>query len=191
MGAMTAHEPHEAATAYNKMAMDRGWKSVCHAALTFQRPELCELLDIWHGLIRHDRLPSRKDLTPRILRAHLPNVAIYERVTAGARERYRARVMGQRFTEVLGNYIGKFFDEAMPPELAMRWESAPRAALLAQAPLRFVSRSETAGKGHITGEYLLAPLLGDDETANTVLSCGFFGPTHNSHHARAALNAVR
>jgi hypothetical protein len=96
--------------------------------------------------------------------------------------------MGQRFTEVLGNYIGKFFDEAMTPEQAFRWAAAPRAALLAHAPLRFVSRSETAGKGHITGEYLLAPLLGDDETANTVLSCGFFGPTHKSDHARTALS---
>src|SRR5690348_12098749 len=161
---MTAHEPHEAAAAYNKLALSHGWKSVCHAALTFQRSELCDLLEIWHGLIRHDRLPRRKDLTPRILRAHLPNVAIYERVPAGTQERYRARVMGQRFTEVLGNYIGKFFDEAMAPEQAMRWEAAPRAALQAHAPLRFISRSETAGKGYITGEYLLAPLLGDDET---------------------------
>ncbi|MGN6516873.1 MAG: PAS domain-containing protein [Rhizomicrobium sp.] len=186
---MNAHEPHEAASAYNRMANERGWKSVCHSALTFQRPELCELLEIWHGLIRHDRLPSRRDLTPRLLRAHLPNVAIYERVMDGGRERYRARVMGQRFTEVLGNYIGKFFDEAMPPEQAARWQAAPHAALVAHGPLRFVSRSETAGKGHITGEYLLAPLLSDDETANTVLSCGFFGPTFQIQGARSALGA--
>lgn len=186
---MNAHEPHEAAAAYNKLAKEHGWKSACYAALTFQRPELCDLLEIWHGLIQQDCLPGRKDLTPRLLRAHLPNVAIYERVMEGAQERYRARVMGQRFTEVLGNYIGKFFDEAMPAEQAARWQAAPHAALVAQAPLRFVSRSETAGKGYITGEYLLAPLLGDDGLANTVLSCGFFGPTFQNRNAQPALGA--
>lgn len=181
---MDTRDPHDAAAAYNRLAKEEGWQSICYAALTFQRQELCDVLEIWNGLAHADRLPRRRDLTPQLLRAHLPNVAIYEFVEDGNRRRYRARVMGTRFNEVLGDFTGKFFDEEMPPQLAKRWHAAPDAALAACTPLRFVSRSETANKGHITGEYLLAPLLGDDGAANTVLSCGFFGATHPAHGAQ-------
>ena len=175
---MTTCDPHDAAAAYNRLAKEEGWQSTCHAALTFQRQELCELLEIWHGLAHADRLPRRKDLTPNLLRAYLPNISVYEFVEAGDERRWRARVMGTRFNEVLGDFTGKFFEDAMPARLARRWNAAPDATLAARAPLRFVSRSETANKGYITGEYLMAPLLGDDAAANTVLSCGFFGSTH-------------
>ena len=132
------------------------------------------MLEIWNWLATENGVPRRKSLTPRLLRTHLANVAIYECVEDG---RWRARLMGQRFTEVLGNFAGKFFDEVMTPSLVTRWHAAPQAAIDARVPLRFVSRSETAGKGHITGEYLVAPLAGDDGDVNTVLSCGIFGAT--------------
>jgi len=174
---MQTRDPHEAAAAYNRLAKEEGWQSVCHASLTFQRPELCELLEIWHDLATPKSFPNRKSLTPQLLRAYLPNIAIYEYVEREKCRRYRARLMGTRFNEVLGDFTGKFFDEAMQPHLAKRWQAAPEATLTAHAPLRFVSRSETANKGYITGEYLMAPVLGDDGAANTVLSCGFFGAT--------------
>ena len=177
---MTFRDPHEAAAAYNSLAKEQGWQSVCHTVLAFERPELRDVLKIWQELASAGRLPRRRDLTPQLLRAHLPNVAIYEYVETEGRRRYRARVMGTRFNEVLGDYTGKFFEDVMPPHLAKRWHAAPEATLAAHAPLRFVSRSETANKGHITGEYLMAPLLGDDGIANTVLSCGFFGATFPS-----------
>ncbi|HSM95971.1 MAG TPA: PAS domain-containing protein [Rhizomicrobium sp.] len=175
---MDTRDPHEAAAAYNRSAKEQSWQSVCHAALSFQRRELCALLEIWQSLAQPGRFPRRKDFTPGLLRAYLPNVAIYESIEAEGRRRWRARVMGTRFNEVLGDFTGRFFDDVMPPHIARRWHATPDAALAAGAPLRFVSRLETANRGYITGEYLVAPLLGDDAEANTVLSCGFFGATH-------------
>ena len=87
------------------------------------------------------------------------------------------RVMGARFGSVMGDFGGKFFDEAVPPQFLARWHAAPDAVLEAVAPLRFVSRSETVGKAFLTGEYLLAPLVGDGGAVDTAICGAVFGPT--------------
>jgi hypothetical protein len=175
---MDRPSPHDPAGQYNTLADCEGWHSICFADLNFASAKLNALLAIWRGLADENQIPKRKDLTPQRLRAYLSDIAIYERVTElDGRERWRARVMGAKFSSVMGNYNGKFFDEVIPAKFLKRWYAAPNATLAARVPLRFVSRSETADKGFITGEYLMAPLIGDDGGLNTVLSAGEFGPT--------------
>jgi hypothetical protein len=176
---MTMHVSLDAADAYNALAEREGWQSRCHRTLTFQQPQMHALLDIWRGLASDvGGIPRRKDLTPQKLRAHLADIGIYERLnTSSGEPRYRVRVMGARFGAVLGNFTGRYFDEAIPPQFQKRWRTAPDTVMAAAEPLRFVSRSETAGKGHITGEYLMCPLRGDDGTVNTALSSAIFEAT--------------
>jgi hypothetical protein len=163
---------------YNSLAQSEGWHSICFSVSTFEHPELNALLSIWRNLAKDAGIPRRKDLTPQLLRAHLASIAIYEQHAAPDRSvRYRVRVMGVRFTSVLGNLNGKYFDEAVPRQHLARWHAAPDAVIAARAPLRFISRSETANKDFITGEYLVAPLIGDSGEVNTVLSAAAFGPT--------------
>lgn len=169
---------HDPAGTYNTLADREGWHSICFGDLNFASAKLNALLAIWREAAHDDAIPSRKALTPQKLRAYLSDIAIYERSTGlDGGERWRARVMGEKFTSIMGNYNGKFFDEAMPAKFLNRWYAAPNAVLAARVPMRFVSRSETAGKGFITGEYLVAPLIGDDRVLNTVLSAAEFGPT--------------
>lgn len=176
---MDRSTPLESCGLYNALADREGWHSICFADTNCSNARLNALLSIWQDLPREDRIPRRKDLTPQLLRAYLTDIAIYERLTGSdSRERWRVRIMGGKFTEVLGDFNGKYFDEAVPPQHLARWRAAPEAVLEARAPLRFVSRSETAGKGFITGEYLMAPLRGDNDALNTVLSAGAFGPTY-------------
>jgi hypothetical protein len=175
---MDRSPPLESCAIYNALADQKGWHSICFADTTFANPKLNALLAIWRGLPAGDGVPRRRDLTPQVLRAYLTDVAIYERLTGpDGRERWRVRVMGGKFTEVLGDFNGRYFDEAVPPQHLERWRAAPEIVLHARAPLRFVSRSETADKGFITGEYLMAPLLGDNDALNTVLSAAAFSPT--------------
>jgi len=170
--------PHDPAGAYNALADLEGWHSICFADLNFASAKLNTLLAIWRGASHESAIPLRKDLTPQKLRTHLSDIAIYERLTElDGHERWRVRVMGAKFTSVMGSYNGKFFDEVIPAKFLKRWYAAPNATLATRVPLRFVSRSETAGKGFITGEYLMAPLVGDDGALNTVLSAAEFGPT--------------
>ncbi|HVU20320.1 MAG TPA: PAS domain-containing protein [Rhizomicrobium sp.] len=176
---MSLSPPIESCVIYNALANREGWHSICFAEAAFASAKLNALLAIWRGLPAEDGIPRRKDLTPQMLRAYLTDIAIYERVVGpDGRPHWRVRVMGGKFTEVLGDFNGKYFDEVLPPQHRARWRAAPEAVLSARAPLRFVSRSETAGKGFITGEYLMAPLRGDNDALNTVLSAGVFGPTY-------------
>lgn len=173
---MTHDQARDAATRYNALAQREGWHSFCSVAVTFESEELNDLHAIWRTLAGNG-IPARKSLTPQVLRAHLADVAIYERTEAlDGNVRWRIRVMGDRMCEVLGNFNGKFFNEAVAPKFLRRWQAAPDAALDARTPLRFVSRFEAAGKGYLTGEYLVAPLAGDDGGLNTVLSGAAFGP---------------
>ncbi|HUB84539.1 MAG TPA: PAS domain-containing protein [Rhizomicrobium sp.] len=176
---MTMHVSLHPADAYNALAEREGWQSRCHRTLTFQQPQMHALLDVWRGLAAEaNGIPRRKDLTPQKLRAHLSDIGIYERLTAPSGEpRYRVRVMGARFGAVLGNFTGRYFDDVIPPHYRKRWHAGPDTVLAAAEPLRFVSRSETAGKGYMTGEYLMCPLLGDDGSVNTALSSAIFEAT--------------
>jgi hypothetical protein len=166
------------ADTYNALAEREGWQSRCYRTLVFQHPQIQALLEICVLAAETGGIPRRKDLGPQRLRGHLADVAIYERLTeASGHPRYRARVMGERFAAVMGNFSGRYFDEAIPAQFLKRWYAAPDTILAAKEPLRFISRSETAGKGYMTGEYLMCPLSGDDGTVNTVLSSAIFEAT--------------
>lgn len=161
---------------YNARARSEGWPSLCDAALGFDRTEFHVLTAMWRSFATV-QLPSRKDFTPRSLKALLRNVAIYERVVNG-RVRYRVRLMGTAFAEVMGDLSGKFLDEAIPAPHLHRWEAALDAATEAGAPLRFVSRTDTVDKPFLVGEYFEAPILTDDGSPGMILAAGMFAPRH-------------
>jgi hypothetical protein len=163
----------EASEKFNARARNEGWASICDASLAFQRMEFRLLLATWHDCGGEDHLPSRRAVTPHKLKSLLRNIAIYERVTNG-RVRYRVRVMGSAFTEVMGELSGRFLDEALPDEHVPRWHAALDTALEAGAPLRFLSRADMACKSFLVGEYFEAPLLDDNGAPTMILAGGHF-----------------
>ncbi|HSC18363.1 MAG TPA: PAS domain-containing protein [Rhizomicrobium sp.] len=166
----------EASERYNARARAEGWASVCDAELAFQRLEFRVLIATWRA-IAANHMPSRRDFTPRNLKSLLRNVAIYERVTNG-KVRWRVRLMGTAFSDVMGDLTGKFLDEAIPPEHLCRWHAALEAAMAAGAPLRFISRADSVGQPFMVGEYFEAPILNDDGQPNMILAAGLFAPRH-------------
>ncbi len=170
--------PADVAGRYNTLAKAQGWRSTCYAVLEFKNHDLSDLLAIWRRIAPAGAIPRRKELTPRMLRAHLTDIAIYERSrSADGRERYRMRVVGARYGSVIGDFSGRYLDETVESKFLKRWHAAPNAVIEARTPLRFVSRTETVDKPFITGEYLMAPLIGDGGEIDTVISGATFGPT--------------
>lgn len=163
----------EASEKFNGRARTEAWPSFCDASLAFQRMEFRLLLATWHDLGNEEHLPSRRELTSHKLKSLLRNIAIYERVTNG-KMRYRVRVMGTAFADIMGDMTGRFLDEALPDEHLPRWQAALDAVLEAGAPLRFVSRADTTGRSFIVGEYFEAPLLDDDGAPTMILAGGHF-----------------
>ena len=156
---------------YMQLAQENGWVGICDPKLSFRARELSELHDLWRQTARASAIPRRCDFTPRVLKSCLPHVAIYERVLCPQKgRRYRVRLMGTRFAQVMGDLTGKFIDEAVPAPFLPRWYAALDAVIEACVPLRFLSRADTVNKSFLLGEFFEAPLLNDNGEAELVLA---------------------
>jgi hypothetical protein len=175
---------------YNAMCLAEGWAGLCDRTLAFRRPELAAMGALWRQVAGNDPVPKRADISPRSLKDHLPNVAIYERLKVEGRYSYRVRLMGTQFARVMGDLTGKFLDHALPPQFVPRWHAALDAVLESGVPLRFVSRSDTANKSYLVGEYFEAPLLGDDGAMNLVIAAGIFTAAEDWRNILAGLTST-
>ena len=171
---MSGERDLETAAKYNARCLAEGWAGLCDGTLAFRRPELAAMNALWRQVAGNAPVPKRADISPRALKEHLPHVAIYERLKIDNRYSYRVRLMGTQFAQVMGDLTGKFLDHVLPPHFLPRWNAALDAVLETGAPLRFVSRSDTANKSYLVGEYFEAPLLGDDGVMNLVIAAGIF-----------------
>jgi hypothetical protein len=159
---------------YNRAAAAGNWHSLCDEQLRFVHPELMRLLELWQAEAG-DGIPPRRVMSPRLLKSFLRDIAIYERVMGdGGKRRYRVRLMGTAFAQILGDLTGKFIDEAIPPEFVVRWHASLDATLGARAPLRFLSREDTKGMTFLTGEFFSGPLIADDGQMSLVLAAARF-----------------
>jgi hypothetical protein len=164
---------------FNAMALAQEWAGLCDPTLAFRRPELAAMAAFWRQTAGDAPVPRRADMKVSSLKAHLPHVVIYERIVVGSARRYRVRLMGTQFAQVMGDLTGKFIDEAIAPQFLSRWNAALDAVLDAGVPLRFISRSDTANKSFLVGEFFEAPLLSDGGSMNLVIAAGIFTPADN------------
>jgi hypothetical protein len=109
---------------YNEIAKANNWASLCDASATFSHPDLRRLLGLWRKQAKGG-IPLRRDMTPNLLKSFLPDIAISKHVTGeGGERRYRVCRMGSWFARILGNFTGKFLDDALAPEHLPRWHLA-------------------------------------------------------------------
>lgn len=160
---------------YNKVSAAGNWHSLCDETLSFVHPELMRLLELWRSEAGQAGIPPRRVMSPRLLKPFLRDVALYERLLGeGGKRRYRVRLIGTAFAQILGDLTGKFIDEAIPTDFVIRWHAALDATLGARTPLRFLSREDTKGMTFLTGEFFSAPLLADDGQMSLVLAAARF-----------------
>src|ERR1700752_4774259 len=95
---------------YNRAAKAGDWHSLCDVTLKFLHPDLLRLLDLWKSEAGKG-IPQRRTMSPRLLKSFLRDIALYERIGEGEARRYRVRLMGTSFAQILGDLTGKFLDE--------------------------------------------------------------------------------
>ncbi len=172
---MEEQSARNSAADFNALAGREGWPTLCDHTVRFTRAELVSLLALWRQKAQACGLPTRADMTPRVLKPFLRDIAIYERVPhASGGHRYRVRVVGDTFAHVMGDLIGKFIDDAVPAKFLPRWIASLDATLAAAAPLRFLSRSDTNDMSFLVAEYFSAPLAGPDGTPSLVLGVAHY-----------------
>ncbi len=157
------------AAEYNRAAKAGDWHSLCDVTLKFLHPDLIKLHELWKSEATGNGIPLRRTMSPRMLKSFLRDIAIYERVGEGPARRYRVRLMGTSFAQILGDLTGKYLDEAVRAEILPRWYAALDATLGARTPLRFLGREDTNGMSFLTGEFFSAPLIADSGEINLVL----------------------
>jgi hypothetical protein len=155
---------------YNAAARREAWHSICDPSVQFAHPDLVKLLDLWRANAGETGIPPRRVMSARMLKSMLRDIAIYERiVTADGVRRYRVRLIGTGFAQIVGDLTGRFVDEAVGSDFVPRWHAALDATLGENAPLRFVGREDTSDMTFLTGEFFSAPLMADDGQVSLVL----------------------
>lgn len=164
------------AAEFNRMAAEGGWHSLCDETAGFSHPDLMKLRELWRDEAAHGGgIPPRRAMSPRLLKPFLRDVALYERLNGDdGRRRYRVRLIGTAFAQILGDLTGKFIDEAVPKEFVVRWHASLDTTLAHRAPLRFLGREDTKGMTFLTGEFFSAPLTADDGQVSLVLAAARF-----------------
>jgi hypothetical protein len=164
--------------AYNLHAESEGWGARAHTDLTFERPELNALRDLWFSIAdKKKATPTRADFDARTLKPFLPNVALLDCVPqAKGRSRYRIRLQGTELARLFGEQTGVFIDEYFPSRSLVRWEMGYDVVIDNGVPLRFTSRFVLPLLSHLDGESFSAPLAADGKTPRGLLTALYAKP---------------
>ena len=144
-------------------------------SLGFERTELKDLVRIWKALCRDRLMPTRADINPFDLKAHLGDLFLVD--VEREPQRFRYRLVGTRITHaVQRDATGKYFDDIYAGKLLEAWTAAHAWVVSERAPLRFFSRTGDPYTRVYAYEGLLLPLSADGETVNIVLGGMLFTP---------------
>jgi len=119
---------------------------------------------------RHGSIPARSQLTARASKAFLGHLMIFERQGAT----FRIRLMGTRIAAVLGEMQGQTVDEALPAEVAARWNAAINDVLDGGKPQRIAKTVAFKDLHFLNAEIFLAPLLDGEGKPNMVFAVAAF-----------------
>lgn len=119
---------------------------------------------LWRKQAENGATPRRSQMTPRVLKPFLKNIAIFER-PSNTPVRYRVRVIGTHLAEALGEMQGKYLDEVLPAPVVLQWHARLDLTLAEGRPMRFVSRVDARQLYFLRSETFWAPLASEDEKA--------------------------
>lgn len=139
-------------------------------SLAFESPVLKAAFEEWSRQSA-GAIPSRRSFTARSVRGFVGHLTIFERA---GRRRYRVRLMGTRVTAVIGEMQGRMLEEALPRDVARRWNIALEEVLLRLRPARIVHTVAFNNLDFLEAEILLAPLLDESGKPTMVFAAVTF-----------------
>jgi hypothetical protein len=166
---MPSARAQHAADELNRFAERVGMPGRCDPRLDFENPELNDAVRLWWNMSEGRALPLRAKMTARVLKPFLPNVALVDMVEDAGTNRFRLRLMGTALASLLGDYTGKFVDDAIVSPFRERWSAVLGAGFATDEPLRIFGRLEYRRLNHVALELMVAPLCVDGPLASSVL----------------------
>jgi len=136
--------------------------------LSFERPELRDLLEIWRSKRQGRPLPQRADLSPFDLKAHLGHLFLLDVEREPLRFRYR--LIGTAITRVVDrDATGRYFEDIYSGRLLETTIGVMSWVVRERAPLRIFSRTGHARNRIYLYDGVLLPLAKDGETVGMIL----------------------
>lgn len=176
-GDMGIATPTDPAEIINAKAKAEGWPFRCDPDLEFSRPELALLRDVWLSRLTTSPMSDRALFDVRELKSAFRRVTIVERAAEGqGPARYRVNYQGSYLAALMGNNLGKFVDENVPPQLLPRWHTIFDNVLDTGAPIRVVVDFEFARLNFASAEAFIAPLSNAAGKVNLVLAGLYIRP---------------
>ncbi len=134
-------------------------------------PEQQSIYDYWRSQCRGGRLPSRGDIDPSEICAHLPMVSLIEVQKQGDAARFQCRLAGTGFWDLYDQEIqGCFVDEL--PLVADRkayWARVLNQVATQRRPTAGVTKTGTPLGGHLAQFWIRLPLSSNGRDVDLIL----------------------
>jgi hypothetical protein len=154
---------------YNRRALNDRWPSRVEPALDFEAPALREALSVWRIAAGERALPLRTDMTPRLMKRFLSQVAVLDIVRAAGRTRFRVRLSGTALERTFGGMTGSFLDESLTEPFRSRWDATLNVPLRAQCAARSSGRVEFRDQSYLKAETFYGPMGADIAAPDSML----------------------
>lgn len=126
------------------------------------------LLAYWNDKRGARAMPTRGDIRPAEMRAHLPSLLLLDPIDGGAD--FRIRLFGSHLVDIFGvELTGRRVGALKPEVVAAKWLDLARACFGAAAPVAARTRMAAGERFHMVYEVLFLPLSPDDASVAQIL----------------------
>lgn len=133
-------------------------------------PEQQSIYDYWRSRCKNGRLPSREDIWPEDIAAHLPTISILEIEHTQQTPRFRVRLAGTGFWNLYDREIqGEYIDQLPLGDRSDYWQRVLSRVVSQRRPTAGVTRPGTPIGGHLAQYWIRMPLSSDGQTVDAIL----------------------
>ncbi|MEM9599771.1 MAG: PAS domain-containing protein [Pseudomonadota bacterium] len=148
-------------------------------------PQQQQIYDYWRGQCLGGKLPSRADIEPTDISAHLPMVTLTECRESDAGRRYLFRLAGTGFWRFYGDEIqGLHVDELPIGCRADYWHRVLGMVVDQKRPFHGVTKPNTPMGSHLAQFWLRLPLSEDGVNVTTILGYDHICPLETAVQPR-------
>lgn len=133
-------------------------------------PQQQEIYDYWRSRCKNGGFPSRHDIEPEQLGAHLPTISVLEIDRSQTAMRFRYRIAGTGFWNLFESEIqGRYIDELPIGDRHSYWDRVLTGVVQKRRPTAGVTRPGTPAGAHLAQFWIRMPLSTDGETIDMIL----------------------
>jgi hypothetical protein len=141
-------------------------------AAQIDHPGLRDFYAHWLAKRGGKRVPARADIDPVEIHRFLPNIFMMDVIDGGRRFRYR--LVGTAVGNALGDYSGRYVDEALPPAQYAIYHVKYQRVVHELAMIYEAVRVFWQDGPPVVFRRLMLPLSDDQITANILFGLGYY-----------------